>query len=84
MAQYEVVEGTSEELRRHLQQHPNERFRLVQISNGAEFEISTLKAEISPEEEERLLDELAAMGKYLPASPDGETYSRQTIYADHD
>jgi uncharacterized protein (DUF1778 family) len=36
------------------------------------------------EEEERLLDELAALGADLPPSDPAETYSRETIYADHD
>jgi CRP-like cAMP-binding protein len=86
MAQSEVIEGTSEELQRHLQQHPNERYRLIRIANSTLLEQTETVAkenEITPEEEERLLDELAALGKYLPASPHGETYSRETIYADH-
>jgi len=39
---------------------------------------------LSLEEEERLFDELAEVGKHLPPSPPGETYSRETIYAEHD
>ena len=84
MVQSEIVEGTSEELQNLLQQHPNERFRLIRISSGTSFKTLTEQNEISPDEEARLLDELAALGKYLPASPAGETFSREMIYADHD
>ena len=39
---------------------------------------------LADDEEELLLDQLAALGKGIPPSPPGETYSRRTIYADHD
>lgn len=86
MARPKILEGTGEELQRHLQQHPTERFRLVPMANGTaleELEASTRPEAISPQEEERLLDELAALGKHLPTSASGETYSREMIYADH-
>jgi hypothetical protein len=39
---------------------------------------------ISPDEEERCLDELAELGRNLAPIPENETYSRDTIYAEHD
>jgi hypothetical protein len=39
---------------------------------------------LSAKDEGRLLDELAELGKDLAPSPPGETYSRETIYAEHD
>ncbi|MDE2125153.1 MAG: hypothetical protein KGJ62_01015 [Armatimonadetes bacterium] len=40
--------------------------------------------DLAPDEEERLLDELAAIGAGLPPVPLSETYSRDTICAEHD
>lgn len=87
MAPPEILEGTGEELQRHLEQHPNERFRLIRIESDAALnglQTFAMPESLSLEEEERLLDELAALGKHLPASPPGETYSRETIYAERD
>jgi hypothetical protein len=39
---------------------------------------------VSSDEENRLLDELAQLGRNLPPAPACETYSRETIYAEHD
>jgi hypothetical protein len=87
MAQPRMFEGTGEELQRHLQQYPNERFRLVPIAKGTSldgFEAQASPETITPDEEECLLDELAALGKHLTVSPSSETFSRETIYTDHD
>ena len=40
-------------------------------------------AEQTVKQRERLLDRIAARGGHVPAYP-GETYDRETIYADHD
>ena len=87
MAKPNILEGKGEDLQRHLQQYPNERFWLIPISNGTLPEPcdAPLREEpFSLDEEGRLFDELAALGKHLTVSPTGETYSRETIYSDHD
>ncbi len=39
---------------------------------------------VPQDEEERLLDELALVAKSLPASSMDESFSRESIYGDHD
>jgi hypothetical protein len=39
---------------------------------------------LTQQEEERFLDELAELGRNIPVSPTGETYSRTTIYVGRD
>jgi hypothetical protein len=34
MVQLQILEGTGEELQKHLKQHPNERFRLILLAKG--------------------------------------------------
>ena len=37
MAQFEILEGTGEELQRHLKQHSKERFRLIRLPDEQVF-----------------------------------------------
>jgi hypothetical protein len=81
MAQQQVLEGTWEEIALHAQELSGRRLRVIVLpeeSNGA-----APGNALSEEEEERLLDELARIGKDVPVHRE-ETYSRETIYGDHD
>jgi hypothetical protein len=78
--------GTAEELEPLLKQQPKQRFRLIPITEEERLEslpTPQVQEELSPEEEERLLDELAEQGKHLPILPP-EANSREWIYQDRD
>lgn len=54
-------------------------------SNGHGMTLPLPKAtSLSAEEEERLLDELAALGDDIPPTDESITYSRADVYFDHD
>ena len=63
---------------------PVEEYVKTLLENSLPISEDKAAGELTTEEEERLLDELAALGKHLPPPPAEEIYSRKTIYRDHD
>lgn len=70
-----TFEGTWEEVSRHAGALTGKRLRVTVLGEAAE--------PISLDEQERLLDELAARHSHLPAPPE-DAFTRESIYAEHD
>lgn len=78
----EVIEGTGAEIAEHLRSSKlaGRWFRLVPLPKP---DTSEEGAPLSLEEEERLLDQLAAAGEHLPILPP-EANSREWLYQEQD
>jgi hypothetical protein len=70
-----VLEGTWEEVSREASSLTGKRVRVTVLEDGPQ--------ELTLEEQERLLDELAAINAHLPPLPE-EAMTRAAIYDDHD
>ena len=79
-----ILEGTWEEIQLHAGELAGRRLKVTVLPDapGPQKPNGSATSSALPNEE-RLLDALAALGSHLPPVPD-ETYSRTTIYGDHD
>lgn len=75
----QIIEGTWEEIEKKAEAFRGHRVRLILLPEAVND-----AAQVTLEEFESGMDELAQLGAHLPPPDPSETYSRETIYADHD